>query len=341
MPTSPRSASRCSTPAVNWSTTRWADLLALPFTPRQEASQSFPQWVVAQKGMFLSLSGGRLPVIGSACSRDPVVADTTSLYEAVERLLTRACAAGDDRWLTGHRAADAAVTVRESLAAVLPWPDSGSTRVTDGTGLAVHRDPAAAETHAVWELLERALVTRLWYGPGLALQPVSPTLRQGRCALRAWTLIGADGCFAVADAYDPDGPAHTLGAAVRGDPARAVEHARAEAVMLLDSAQRGCMPTHVQHAARARAGTIAGPLAPLRRAHLEQAADRLQRTGLAARGIWTLWRHAAVDPGDVAVFTILEGPDWVLVRAVADNVVLPRDARHRPDYAHIVSDPLC
>lgn len=325
---------------MSWSTARWADLLALPFTPRQEVSRTFPQWVVAQKGMFLSLSGSRLPVVGSACSRDPVVADTTSLYEAVERLLTRACAAGGHRWLTGHLAADATATVRESLTTILPWPDPGSTRVTDGTGLAVHRDRVSAETHALWELLERALVAQLWYGPGLALQPASPTLREGRCELRAWTLTGTDGWFAVADAYDPDGPAYTLGAAVRGDPARAVEHAQAEAIMLLDSAQRRSIPPHIQHAARVRARTLAGPLAPLRRAHLEQAADRLQQADPATRCPQSLWRHAAVDPGDVAVFTILEGPDWVLVRAVADNVVLPRDARSLPDYAHIVSDPL-
>lgn len=136
--------------------------MALPFRSRRQVSRGFPEWTIAQNGVFASLADKRFPVIGSACSRDSAVAYTTSLYEAIERLLTRVAAHSEDRWLDAQRGVEEQLSpVRIRLSQVLPRPDPQSARVTDGTGLAVHTDHNKARYHAVAELLERTLLAQL------------------------------------------------------------------------------------------------------------------------------------------------------------------------------------
>lgn len=325
---------------MNWSTTKWADLIALPFRARRQVSKGFPEWTVAQNGIFVSLAGKRIPIIGSACAQNSAIAHKTSLYEAVEHLLGRAAVHSDDRWLDAQQGVGEQMSpTRTRLSQVMPRPDRWSARVTDGTGLAVHTDYDAARRHAVAELLERTLLAQLWYGVGLPMQSANPPQCEDHCQARTWALDGGSLWFAVADTTDYTLPAYALGAAVRHDRGSAVTHALSEAVMLLDSAQSGASPTHVQDAARQRAYSLAGPLALERREHLDQMIEAT--TAADIQGPTDLWLHARIRPHDVVVTVVLTGPDWFLVRATAENALLIRDARCRPELSGVISDPLC
>ncbi|MCA1707102.1 MAG: YcaO-like family protein, partial [Actinobacteria bacterium] len=293
---------------MNWSTTKWAELLALPFRSRRQVSRGFPEWTIAQHGVFASLAEERFSVIGSACARDSEAAHTTSLFEAIERLLTRVAAHSEDRWLDAEQGGGEQISpVRIRLFQVLPRPDRQSTRITDGTGLAVHTDYNAARNHAVAELLERTLLSQLWYRVGLPLQPVSPPLYRDHCQARTWVLGGGKVWFALADAVDHSLPAYSLGAAVRDNRDSAVTHSLSEAVMLLDSAQGGASPPHVQDLARKRASSLVGPLALRRREHLDRMIGRAQSTDV--QKLTNLWLHAQIQPQDVTVARLLTGPD--------------------------------
>ncbi|NJP65760.1 YcaO-like family protein [Streptomyces spiramenti] len=122
-------------------------------------------------------------------------------------------------------------------------PDIG----TGSTGLAAHPDPIAATHHAVWEILERDLIRRSWYGeagaptvaPHLRLRP---TLRASLAALgltATLLLVPAPagvGCVAAC-LHDANGEGQTFGAACgpegHGPTAeRAAEKAVYEALMV-------------------------------------------------------------------------------------------------------------
>ncbi len=64
-------------------------------------------------------------------------------------------------------------------------------------------------------------------------------------------------------------------------------------------------------------------------------------TATDVQGPSDLWLYARIRPRDVTVTVVLTGPDWYLVRATAENALLIRDARGRPELSGIVSDPLC
>jgi hypothetical protein len=255
-------------------------------------------------------------------------------------MLTRVATYSEDRLVDAQKGVgEQTAPVRIRLSQVLPRPDPQSARVTDGTGLAVHTDHGSARSHAVAELLERTLLAQLWYGDGLPMQPVSMLEGNDHCQARTWAMDGGDAWFAVADAVNHTLPAYSLGAAVRLDRDSAVTHATGEAVMLLDSAQRGARPPHVQNIARQRASSLAGPLALRRREHLDRMIVRSRPTDV--QGVTNLWLHARIQPQDVTVAHVLTGPDWVLVRATAESALLLRDARHRHEFSNVVSDPLC
>ncbi|MGH3912537.1 MAG: YcaO-like family protein [Pseudonocardiaceae bacterium] len=314
--------------------------MALPFRSRLQVSRSFPEWTIAQSGIFLSIADRRFPVIGSACSRDSRVARTTSFYEAIERLLTRVAAHSEDRWLDARQGVEGQMSpVSVRLSQVLPRPDPQGILVTDGTGLAVHNDHDSARSHAVAELQERALLAQLWYRGGLPMRRVSLPQDGDHMNARTWVLDGGDMWFAVADAINYKQLAYALGAAVRDSRDSAAAHALSEAVMVLDSAQRGAIPPHVQKLARQRASALAGPLAMQRREHLDGMIERACSTNV--EGFANLWLHARIRPQDVTVAHVLTGPDWTMVRATAENALLLRDARHQHEFSHIVSDPLC
>ncbi|WP_406299943.1 YcaO-like family protein [Embleya sp. NBC_00888] len=150
-------------------------------------------------------------------------------------------------WVLGHLAdsgeeihvpAGAAFLQHRPPAGCAPGPGVGS------TGVAAHPDPDAAADHAAWEVLERDLIRRSWYGPAAAPTPLPTGELPGPLAelLRALdlTATGLDlpapsgtRCVVVC-LHAADGSGQTFGA--RCGPDRAVstliEKAAYEALMV-------------------------------------------------------------------------------------------------------------
>ncbi len=324
-----------------WSSRSWSDLLALPFVERCGSPAGVDGWTVVQHGLFLRTSRGTVPVIGSACARDAARARDVSRYEAIERLLTRSAAAGDpDRLLPTWKYADASQSGSRLLSGVVRWPLRVGGPATDGTGIAVHRDRRSAVLHAVFELLERTLLARLWYGGGIPFDGSAVEMVPEGIRLEVWCQIGHDVSFAVAEAHDNHLETLTLGAAVRSTATDAVEHARAEAIMLLGSVRERAVPSHIQAEARERAAGLRGPLAAIRSAYLRSKIREAQ-SEVATRGTSDLFALAGVKPGDVDIAEIFSGPDWIFLRAIDDGALLIKDARRVTSPSSIVPDPFC
>ncbi|WP_416211086.1 YcaO-like family protein [Frankia sp. Cr2] len=264
-----------------------------------------------------------------------------SRYEAIERLLTRSAAAGDpDRLLPTWKYADASQSGSRLLSGVVRWPLRVGGPATDGTGIAVHRDRRSAVLHAVFELLERTLLARLWYGGGIPFDGSAVEMVPEGIRLEVWCQIGHDVSFAVAEAHDNHLETLTLGAAVRSTATDAVEHARAEAIMLLGSVRERAVPSHIQAEARERAAGLRGPLAAIRSAYLRSKIREAQ-SEVATRGTSDLFALAGVKPGDVDIAEIFSGPDWIFLRAIDDGALLIKDARRVTSPSSIVPDPFC
>ncbi|MFJ5848622.1 YcaO-like family protein [Streptomyces sp. NPDC092903] len=70
-------------------------------------------------------------------------------------------------WVRGRKVRGAEIRVPAGSAYLRhrPPPGCGATESAGSTGVASHPDPGAAARHAAWEVLERDLVRRSWYGP--------------------------------------------------------------------------------------------------------------------------------------------------------------------------------
>ncbi|GAA3184614.1 MULTISPECIES: YcaO-like family protein [Streptomyces] len=151
-------------------------------------------------------------------------------------------------WLEGRSLLTGAPLLVPAGAACLhhrPPPGCVATTRCGSTGVAAHRTFAAAAGHAAWEILERDLIRRSWYGPDspapTALStpdlpaPLTDLLTAGRLRCTALDLPAPAGarCI-VACLHRTDGTGQAFGARCgpARDPAALVERAAYEATMI-------------------------------------------------------------------------------------------------------------
>ncbi|MEV7923655.1 YcaO-like family protein [Kitasatospora sp. NPDC088779] len=149
-------------------------------------------------------------------------------------------------WVRGRTVRGAEVLVPAGSAFLQHRPPAGcdAAPAAGSTGIAAHPDPAAAARHAAWEVLERDLVRRSWYGlsdrppsllPAVPPPPLAAFLRAGELVATAFTVPAPAGtACAVVCVHRADGTGQAFGA--RCGPADTigalVEKAAYEAVMV-------------------------------------------------------------------------------------------------------------
>lgn len=181
----------------------------------------------------------RLP--GFSFGRDREQCRRVSGYEAIERLaatydfqsavLNRNTSVPGHEWQTGKF-----TTV--PFERVLIQNNAPSTLAidNDATGLAYHHDREAAISHAICELLERALFARVWWKDESLLE-----IGDGEGLGRGYTFrkycIDAEPVppFVLGTVSNTDEHVWLCGSALDQDPQAAIEHAKEECCMLLDN----------------------------------------------------------------------------------------------------------
>ena len=149
-------------------------------------------------------------------------------------------------WVRGRTIRGAEVFVPAGSAFLQHRPPVGcdAPESAGSTGIAAHPDPASAARHAAWEVLERDLVRRSWYGitdrpprlvPLVPATPLAECLRAQGLAATAFTVPAPAGtACAVVCLHRPDGTGQAFGA--RCGPASTLEalleKAAYEAVMV-------------------------------------------------------------------------------------------------------------
>lgn len=149
-------------------------------------------------------------------------------------------------WVRGRtvRGADVLVAASSVFLQHRPPPRCEGVPAVGSTGVAAHPDPTAAIRHAAWEVLERDLVRRSWYGldpqPPVRLttrvpSPLAELILAQQLVATAFRVPAPTGAVcAVVCLHRPDGSGQTFGA--RCGPATAVpalvETAAYEALMV-------------------------------------------------------------------------------------------------------------
>jgi hypothetical protein len=181
----------------------------------------------------------RLP--GFSFGRDREQCRRVSGYEAIERLaatydfqsavLNRDTAVPGHKWQTGKF-----TTVPFDRVLIQNNAPSELAIDTDATGLAYHHDREAAISHAVCELLERALFARIWWQDESLLR-----IGDGEDVGRGYTFrkycVDAEPTppFVLGTVENPDERVWVCGSALDQRPEEAIEHAKEECCMLLDN----------------------------------------------------------------------------------------------------------
>ncbi|WP_160509816.1 YcaO-like family protein [Streptomyces sp. BA2] len=161
-------------------------------------------------------------------------------------------------WVRGRTTGGAEVFVPAGSAFLHHRPPAGcdAAQSSGSTGIAAHPDMTAAARHAAWEVLERDLLRRSWYGladrprsllPFVPPPPLAAFLRDGGLTMTAFGLPApATTACVVVCLHRPDGTGQAFGA--RCGPAHTVkslaEKAAYEALMV-----RWSMGTPVARAA--------------------------------------------------------------------------------------------
>ncbi|MFJ5291850.1 YcaO-like family protein [Streptomyces sp. NPDC088348] len=209
-------------------------------------------------------------------------------------------------WVRGRTVAGAETYVAAGAVFLQHRPPPGCDTLpsTGSTGIAAHPDAASAARHAAWEVLERDLVRRSWYGltdraPRMLdagpAGPLGALIEDRGLTATAFALPAPPGAECVVVAlHRPDGTGQTFGARCGppGDVAALVEKAAYEALMVRWSMHtvtargaweewRGETPptTAVQHALWAYYRQDSLSLWDVARTQARDRADPVDRTG--------------------------------------------------------------
>lgn len=107
----------------------------------------------------------------------------------------------------------------------------------DANGLGCHPVKDLAVNHAVLELIERHLLAEIWYGDGLVLEIKEKILScEDDWEVRFYTSFDFEVPLAIAIVSNQDKGVWVLGSALKETLLRSLEHAKNEALMLLESA---------------------------------------------------------------------------------------------------------
>jgi ribosomal protein S12 methylthiotransferase accessory factor YcaO len=222
-------------------------------------------------------------------------------------------------------------------------PHRGPNRPSvDATGFAFGWTHAHAVQAATLELIERLLVGEVWYGDRRLLEvaldaPAVPAFEVPAPDLRVY-VDGSSASLplAIVAIHDAAAGIMVAGSDVKLSAPAAIEHALEEAVMLFESVHAGHAPSYESANARARYAMLEGRLTHKRAAFL-----RAKSTpGDVSGRVWPLDAIVdAVHGRDIEIYSLAEGTDFEVVRAIAPQWRLLID-RRADDDRHLL-DPFC
>lgn len=309
-------------------------------TPSTQTTKRF----LARSGICFNRDRHNVCVYGFGLDEDKEKATRSSQFEALERLYATQSFHKNDTTFLGYLLQSPNTYRVFHASEILIGSGLGNKRNrVDANGLGCHHNLQQAIQHALFELIERHLLSEIWYG-GATLSEIREhtIIHNEPLDLRFYSLSAFDIPFVIAILSDLDKGIWVLGSALRATFSDAMMHAMNEACMLLESSFIGGVA--YSHDIEARLSSLKNKeYSQKRHVFLQKKVVTCDTTISFLQKIYSLDEiiEKTLHNHLIWVVKILENTSWIsVVRVICTAAQNPRWLRDSRLKYHLF-DPFC